>query len=132
MDTSSSTFFNNNAASLIDYLIENNLPVTKFPDSPPALKCTTPLDTPSDCHGTSYFPSPPALGSTRPFYTPSDWNGSSNFPSPPALGYTRPFDTPADWHGSSNFPSPPALKKLILMNFSHNIFHKNLPLLLSH
>ncbi|MBW0465233.1 hypothetical protein O181_004948 [Austropuccinia psidii MF-1] len=56
MDYSSSTFFNYNTASLNDYWIKK-----KFPEYPPALQSTTPLDTPPDWHSPSHFPSPAAL-----------------------------------------------------------------------
>ncbi|MBW0591836.1 hypothetical protein O181_131551 [Austropuccinia psidii MF-1] len=46
MDPSSSSFFNNNAATMIDDWIEKNFPIAPLPASPPALASTTPLDTP--------------------------------------------------------------------------------------
>ncbi|MBW0582036.1 hypothetical protein O181_121751 [Austropuccinia psidii MF-1] len=81
MDPSSSTFFNN-AAAMIDDWIKNNFPVAEFLDSAPALQSTKPLHTPPDWNSQAYFTSPPALESTTPFYTPAAWHGSSCFPSP--------------------------------------------------
>ncbi|MBW0586152.1 hypothetical protein O181_125867 [Austropuccinia psidii MF-1] len=60
MDPSSSSFFDNTAATMIDDWIEKNFPVAPLPASPPALASTTPLDTPPDCQS-PYFQSPPAL-----------------------------------------------------------------------
>ncbi|MBW0576320.1 hypothetical protein O181_116035 [Austropuccinia psidii MF-1] len=60
MDPSSSSFFNNTSATMIDDWIEKNFPVALLPASPPALASTTPLDTPPDWHS-PYFQSPPAL-----------------------------------------------------------------------
>ncbi|MBW0525143.1 hypothetical protein O181_064858 [Austropuccinia psidii MF-1] len=85
MNSSTSNFFDNNAAAMIDHWFEKNVSVTEFPDSPPSLKSTTPLHTPADWNVSSYFPSPPALESTTTFDTLSDWHGSSYFPSHPAL-----------------------------------------------
>ncbi|MBW0511923.1 hypothetical protein O181_051638 [Austropuccinia psidii MF-1] len=60
MDPSSSSFFNNNAATMIDDWIEKSSPIAPLPASPPALASTTPLDTPPDWKS-PYFQSPPAL-----------------------------------------------------------------------
>ncbi|MBW0570015.1 hypothetical protein O181_109730 [Austropuccinia psidii MF-1] len=60
MDPSSSSFFNNDAATMIDDCIEKNFPIAPLPASPPALASTTPLDTPQDWK-IPYFQSPPAL-----------------------------------------------------------------------
>ncbi|MBW0590706.1 hypothetical protein O181_130421 [Austropuccinia psidii MF-1] len=56
MDPSSSLFFNDDAATMIDDWIEKNFPVAPLPPSPPALTSTTPPDWQSQ-----YFQSPPAL-----------------------------------------------------------------------
>ncbi|MBW0581672.1 hypothetical protein O181_121387 [Austropuccinia psidii MF-1] len=60
MDLLSSSFFINNAATMIDHCIENNFTVAPLPASPPALEYNTPLDTPQDWQS-PYYQSPPAL-----------------------------------------------------------------------
>ena len=60
MDPSSSSLFDNTAATMIDDWIEKNFLVAPLPASPPTLASTTPLDTPPDCQS-PFFQSPPAL-----------------------------------------------------------------------
>ncbi|MBW0539278.1 hypothetical protein O181_078993 [Austropuccinia psidii MF-1] len=60
MAPSSSSFLNNNTATMIDDWIEKNFPVAPLPASPPDLGTTTPLDTPQDWQS-PYSQSPPAL-----------------------------------------------------------------------
>ncbi|MBW0591409.1 hypothetical protein O181_131124 [Austropuccinia psidii MF-1] len=48
MDPSSSSSFNNNAATMIDDCIEKNFPIAPLPASPPALASPTPLVTTPD------------------------------------------------------------------------------------
>ncbi|MBW0530537.1 hypothetical protein O181_070252 [Austropuccinia psidii MF-1] len=60
MDPSSSSFFNDNAATMVNDLIKKNSPIAPLPASPPALESTSPLDTPPDWPS-PYFQYPPAL-----------------------------------------------------------------------
>ncbi|MBW0546746.1 hypothetical protein O181_086461 [Austropuccinia psidii MF-1] len=89
MDTSSSSFFNNNAATMIDDWNKKNFTVAPLPASPPALASDTPLDTPPDWQS-PYFQSPPAL-------IPQDDNVSSveliEQKSSPALKYLDDNDS---------------------------------------
>ncbi|MBW0471385.1 hypothetical protein O181_011100 [Austropuccinia psidii MF-1] len=119
MDSSYSSFFNNNSASMINHWIEK-----KFPNSPPALKSKTPLDTPPDWHSPSYFQSPPDLRSTTPCDTPEDWHGSSNFPSPPALKKINDDEFSSQYIAQE---SPPALEPLNDNNSSENFENNSSP-----
>ncbi|MBW0503781.1 hypothetical protein O181_043496 [Austropuccinia psidii MF-1] len=116
MDSSYSSFFKNNSASMINHWSEKT-----FPEFPPALQSTTPLDTPPAWHSPSHFQSPPDLESTTPFDTPADWHGSAHFPSPPALNKINDDKFSSQYIAQE---SPPALEPLndnnSLENFENN------------
>ncbi|MBW0527897.1 hypothetical protein O181_067612 [Austropuccinia psidii MF-1] len=126
MDPSSSIFFNDNAASMIDDWIKKKLSVTEIPDCPSDLQSTPPLHTPLDWHSTSYFPSPPALESTMPFDAPADWHGSSYFPSPPALNKIDGNKISSQYIAQE---SPPVLEPINDNNSFENLENNSSPAL---